>query len=79
MPTGPLRSGAESNPWTLILMLRSIEPSSGAMDPTYPILDAEVRVVIVVEPTRYVAVFGGLTGPETVALTALLEQLDEDV
>jgi PPOX class probable F420-dependent enzyme len=44
-----------------------------------PILDAEVRVVIVVEPTRYVAVFGGLTGPETVALTALLEQLDEDV
>jgi PPOX class probable F420-dependent enzyme len=44
-----------------------------------PVLDADVRVVIVVEPTDYVAVFGGLTRAETVALTALLEQLDEGV
>ncbi len=43
-----------------------------------PVLDADVRVVVVVEPTRYVAVFGGLTGAETVALTTLLDQLDED-
>jgi PPOX class probable F420-dependent enzyme len=43
-----------------------------------PVLDADVRVVIVVEPTRYVSVFGGLTGAETVALTTLLEQLEED-
>jgi PPOX class probable F420-dependent enzyme len=40
-----------------------------------PVLDADVRVVIVVEPTTFVSVFGGLTGTETVALTALLEQL----
>ena len=43
-----------------------------------PVLDADVRVVIVVEPTAFVSVFGGLTGAETVTLTALLEQLDED-
>ena len=43
-----------------------------------PVLDADVRVVIVVEPTAFVPVFGGLTGAETVALTTLLEQLDED-
>ncbi|MFZ1062517.1 MAG: PPOX class F420-dependent oxidoreductase [Acidimicrobiales bacterium] len=42
-----------------------------------PVLDAEVRVVIVVEPTDFVAVFGGLTTSETVALTALLEKLGE--
>jgi PPOX class probable F420-dependent enzyme len=42
-----------------------------------PVLDAEVRVVIVVEPTDFVAVFGGLTNSETVALTALLEKLGE--
>jgi hypothetical protein len=42
-----------------------------------PVLDADVRVVIVVEPTSYVAVFGGLTGSETDALTALLSQLEE--
>jgi len=41
-----------------------------------PVLDADVRVVITVEPTGYVAVFGGLTGAETDALTTLLEQLD---
>ncbi len=43
-----------------------------------PVLDADIRVVIVVEPTTFVSVFGGLTGTETVALTALLEQLDPD-
>jgi hypothetical protein len=43
-----------------------------------PVLDAEVRVVIVVEPTNYVAVSGGLTEPETQAVTALLEQLGAD-
>ena len=43
-----------------------------------PVLDADVRVVIVVEPTEFVAVFGGLTTAETVALTALLEKLGED-
>ena len=42
-----------------------------------PVLDADVRVVITVEPTAYVAVFGGLTGAETDALTTLLEQLDD--
>jgi hypothetical protein len=43
-----------------------------------PVLDADVRVVIVVEPTAFVSVFGGLTGKETAALTAMLEQLDLD-
>jgi len=42
-----------------------------------PVLDADVRVVIVVEPTDFVAVFGGLTTAETVALTALLEKIGE--
>jgi PPOX class probable F420-dependent enzyme len=42
-----------------------------------PVLDAEVRVVIVVEPTNYVSVSGGLTEPETEAVTALLDQLEE--
>ena len=40
-----------------------------------PVFDAEVRVVvIVVEPISYVAVDGGLTEPETVALTEHLER-----
>ena len=43
-----------------------------------PVLDAEVRVVIVVEPRNYVPVSGGLTEPETEAITALLERLEED-
>jgi PPOX class probable F420-dependent enzyme len=43
-----------------------------------PVLDADIRVVIVVEPTVFVSVFGGLTVPETAALTTLLEQLDGD-
>jgi PPOX class probable F420-dependent enzyme len=42
-----------------------------------PVLDAEFRVVIVVEPTKYVSVSGGLTEPETEAAMALLEQLEE--
>jgi PPOX class probable F420-dependent enzyme len=41
-----------------------------------PVIDADVRVVIVVKPTGYVPVFGGLTRAETVTLTALLEQLE---
>ncbi len=43
-----------------------------------PVLDADVRVVIVVEPMNYVSVFGGLTASETEAVTALLEHLEED-
>jgi PPOX class probable F420-dependent enzyme len=41
----------------------------------HPVFDADVRVVIVVEPTSFVAVDGGLTASETVALAELLEQL----
>jgi PPOX class probable F420-dependent enzyme len=43
-----------------------------------PVLDAEVRIVIVVVPTNFVTVFGGLTRVETDVLTALLEQLSDD-
>jgi PPOX class probable F420-dependent enzyme len=43
-----------------------------------PIFDAAIRVVIVVKPTHYVAVDGGLTGPETVTLTELLNSLPTD-
>jgi PPOX class probable F420-dependent enzyme len=43
-----------------------------------PVLDADVRVVIVVEPTYFVAVLGGLTEEETAALTAVLERLETD-
>jgi PPOX class probable F420-dependent enzyme len=43
-----------------------------------PVFDADVRVVIVVEPTRYVAVDGGLTEPELVALTENLNELPSD-
>ncbi len=39
----------------------------------FPVFDAAVRVVIVVKPENYVAVDGGLTESETVALTKLLE------
>ena len=39
----------------------------------FPVFDADVRVVIVVRPEKYVAVDGGLTESETVALTKLLE------
>jgi PPOX class probable F420-dependent enzyme len=44
---------------------------------TVPVLDADVRIVIVVVPTNFITVFGGLTRVETDALTALLEQLGE--
>jgi hypothetical protein len=40
----------------------------------FPVFDADVRVVIVVKPENYVAVDGGLTESETVALTKLLER-----
>jgi PPOX class probable F420-dependent enzyme len=43
-----------------------------------PVFDADIRVVIVVEPTNFIAIFGGLTESETVALTTLLEHLEED-
>jgi PPOX class probable F420-dependent enzyme len=44
----------------------------------HPIFDADIRVVIVVKPVAFVAVDGGLTTSETVALTKLLEQLPPD-
>lgn len=40
-----------------------------------PVYDADVRVVIVVRPTHFVAVFGGLTSAETEALTEILDSL----
>lgn len=43
-----------------------------------PVFDADVRVVIIVEPTNFVAVDGGLTPSETVALTELLNKLAAD-
>jgi PPOX class probable F420-dependent enzyme len=45
-------------------------------DLVLPVFDADVRVVIVVEPTSFVTVDGGLTPSETVALTELLEKQD---
>jgi PPOX class probable F420-dependent enzyme len=66
--------------------VESMEPDNGAKfyrklqqryDSHVPVLDADVRVVIVVKPTSYVAVFGGLTKIETDTLTALLTQLGE--
>jgi hypothetical protein len=43
-----------------------------------PVFDADIRVVIVVEPTSYIAVDGGLTESESVALTELLNNLPQD-
>jgi PPOX class probable F420-dependent enzyme len=40
-----------------------------------PVFDADVRVVVVVEPYNYIAVDGGLTKSETTALTELLNAL----
>jgi PPOX class probable F420-dependent enzyme len=40
-----------------------------------PVFDAEVRVVITVTPTSFVAVDGGLTEKEANDLTSLLEQV----
>ena len=64
------------DPDTDATFYRSLQQRYGS---DVPVLDADVRVVIVVEPTKFVSVFGGLTEPETAALTALLEQLDEEV
>jgi PPOX class probable F420-dependent enzyme len=43
-----------------------------------PVFDADVRVVIVVEPTNFISVDGGLTPSETIALTELLSNVDTD-
>jgi nitrate reductase NapAB chaperone NapD len=43
-----------------------------------PVFDAAGRVVIVMEPESYVAVDGGLTESETVALTTILNGLAAD-
>jgi hypothetical protein len=43
-----------------------------------PVFDAQVRIVIVVKPESYVAVDGGLTESETVALIDLLNNLPAD-
>jgi PPOX class probable F420-dependent enzyme len=43
-----------------------------------PVFDADVRVVIEVEPNSFIAVDGGLTKSETVALTDLLNNLNTD-
>ena len=43
-----------------------------------PVFDADVRVVIVVQPSHFIAVDGGLTASETVALTELLSKLPPD-
>jgi hypothetical protein len=43
-----------------------------------PVFDADVRVVIVVVPTNFVAVEGSLTPSETVAFTELLNMLAAD-
>jgi hypothetical protein len=40
-----------------------------------PVFDADVRVVITVTPTSFVAVNGGLTEKETGDLTRLLSQI----
>ena len=72
-----VRGQVESmDPDTDATFYRSLQQRYGS---DVPVLDADVRVVIVVKPTRFVSVFGGLTVPETAALTAVLEQLDEDV
>lgn len=72
-----VRGQVESmDPDTDATFYRSLQQRYGS---DVPVLDADVRVVIVVEPTTFVSVFGGLTVPETAALTAVLEQLDEDV
>jgi PPOX class probable F420-dependent enzyme len=44
-------------------------------DLVVPVFDADIRVVIVVEPTSFIAVDGGLTPPETAALSELLNKL----
>jgi PPOX class probable F420-dependent enzyme len=67
--------------------VESMDPDPGAefyrslqkrYDVDVPVFDAEVRVVVVMEPTNFVAVDGGLTPTETAALTALLSTLPTD-
>lgn len=43
-----------------------------------PVFDADVRIIIVVEPTNFVTVDGGLTPSETGALVELLNSLPPD-
>jgi PPOX class probable F420-dependent enzyme len=52
---------------------RSLQERYGLV---HPVFDADVRVVIVVEPTNFITVDGGLTPSETVALTELLNKLE---
>jgi PPOX class probable F420-dependent enzyme len=47
-------------------------------DLVVPVFDADVRVVITVEPTSFVAVDGGLTSRELTALTRQLSSGDHD-
>ena len=67
--------------------VESMEPDGGAtfyrsLQQRYgvdvPVFDADIRVVIVVEPIAFIAVDGGLTTSEIVALTKLLEQVASD-
>ena len=48
-------------------------------DMVVPVFDADVRVVITVEPTSFVAVDGGLTDKEMTALTERLSTSDHRV
>ena len=78
MPIELWRSEVESNQWTPIRMLPFTAVSNVATAPkACPYLTLKFDVVIVVEPTNFVSVFGGLTEPETEAVTALLQQLEE--
>jgi hypothetical protein len=54
---------------------RSLQEQYGLV---MPVFDADVRVIIAVKPTNYVAVDGGLTESETVALTVLLTGLGNE-
>ncbi len=51
----------------------------GRYDMIVPVFDADVRVVIVVAPTSFVAVDGGLTDKELAALTERLSINDRQV
>jgi PPOX class probable F420-dependent enzyme len=57
------------------LFYRSLQQRYGM---EVPVFDADIRVVIVVEPTSFIAVDGGLTDSESVALTELLNNLPQD-
>ena len=71
-----IRGRVESmQPDTDATFYRSLQKRYGVETPVF---DADIRVVIVVEPIAFVAVNGGLTTSETVALTKALEQLAAD-